>query len=87
MGCPCTSRQTLESCLQALREIGKHVAESEQELPPWLSQYAPVSFLILQTHSILEHIVHYVHSGALCALLYTMCTLCTKGHHIVKSAQ
>ena len=66
MSCPCTSRQTLESCLQALREIGKHVAESEQVLPPWLSQYAPVSFLIafwstLCTVCTLVHYVHFVH--------------------------
>ena len=66
MSCPCTSRQTLESCLQALREIGKHVAASEQELPPWLSQYALVSFLIafwstLCTMCTLVHWMHFVH--------------------------
>ena len=59
-------RLTLESGLQALREIGKHVAASEQELPPWLSQYAPVSFLIafwstVCTMCTLVHHVHYVH--------------------------
>jgi hypothetical protein len=61
-----TSRLTLQSGLQALREIGKHVVASEQELYRWLSRYAPVSYLIavwntLCTLCTLVHYVHFVH--------------------------
>jgi hypothetical protein len=66
MSSPCTSRLALQSGLQALREIGKPVAASEEELPRWWPRYGPVSFLIafwstLCTICTLVHYVHYVH--------------------------
>jgi hypothetical protein len=57
-----TSCLTLQSGLQALREIGKHLAASEREQPRWLSRYAPV-FLI----SFPSTLCTLVHSFALCA--------------------
>ena len=83
MSSRCTSRLTLQSGLQALRELGKHVAASEQELPRWWSPYAPVSFLIAfwSTLCTMCTLVHYVHSCTLCALCALKDTILSKVHN------
>ena len=92
MSSPCTSRLALQSGLQALREIGKPVAASEEELPRWWPRYGPVSFLIafwstLCTVCTLVHYVHFVHlrphylkectNVQVLFLCALLCTLCT----------
>ena len=85
MSSPCTSRLALQSGLQALREIGKPVAASEEELPRWWPRYGPVSFLIafwstLCTICTLVH-CHIIYKSAQKCMFYFnvhFCALCAR---------